>query len=741
MEVFKGKNKEEKVKTRFSDNVRVSKNRLTKIPERVMEIDVYPAVLKEGTVPVTEENAESTFKEFLKEHKELFEVEPEDLKMVSAKKINNRWYVKYRQCYKGIPVHNATVGLDSSENGKVSSYASNYQPNIKVPAEPRVKLEKAVDIAKETYPGKDSQRLQQKDSILIIYPEKVEDKITHHLAWKFMLAGEQPDPEIEKYFIVDALDGKIIQSYTARPDADVTGNVRGEVYPENPTDTVTTMPIRNEYVWVDYAGRTTTDNAGNYVKNVPWYWWLLSLFSSQHATFRLEGPHARVQDLNGADYQETRQCNTSSPCNLTWTATDRDHINVFYHINIFHDWLEDELGYSWVNAWNGTNRFNARVNDPRNNAWAGDPMLFGTDDFARSSDVIYHECTHNVLYHEYGDYIGTVNSYTEAYAMDEGFSDYFANAFTNESILGEGCSANPRNHNNTRQYQGKSSYNREGHRGGMIIGGAAWDLRQRLINARGASGARVADKLILEAHEILSTYPRDYYFSDPHESNLLLALYKAADDDNNLLDGFPYFNDIQLAFHAHDLLQAILDDGDSFDFSTNMVGNFTGGDLYYRNGKFWANNFNQKGVTDLGDIADVDLATVDIPNSGYTRFGVTAVTGHTYMSQAQEGETGSYIAFQVIAISADKSNVTIRYLYRFSPYWYVANLSSKEIHKLDCHWVSLMKNTNKLYCEDLGEVAPLINDSGYNGCYYCLPRYDTDTLTIEQVRRNLDEDL
>jgi len=274
----------------------------------------------------------------------------------------------------------------------------------------------------------------------------------------------------------------------------------------------------------------------------------------------------------------------------------------------------------------------------------------------------------------------------------------------------------------------------------MIIGGAAWDLRQRLVNARGASGARVADKLILEAHEILSNDPRDYYFSDPHESNLLLALYKAADDNNNLLDGFPYFNDIQLAFHAHDLLQAILDDTDSFDFSTNIVGYLSGGDLYYSGGKFWANNRNQKGVTDLGDIGDVDLATVDIPSEGYTRFGVTAVTGHTYMSQAQEGETGGYIAFRVTEINADKSEVTIKYLYRFSPYFHVANLSSREIHRLDCHWVSLMADANKSYCADLQEVASLIKDSGYNGCYYCLPRYDTDTLTIEQVRRNLDED-
>ena len=113
-------------------------------------------------------------------------------------------------------------------------------------------------------------------------------------------------------------------------------------------------------------------------------------------------------------------------------------MNVFYHMNLFHDWLRDELGLSWVNAWDGSSRFNARVNYNFANAYAGNPMQFGTNNFARSSDVIYHECTHNVLYEIYGDYIGFPATYDEGYAMDEGFADYFACSFTNDSRQGEG---------------------------------------------------------------------------------------------------------------------------------------------------------------------------------------------------------------------------------------------------------------------------------------------------------------
>ena len=523
MKIYRGKDKEDQPKTLLGDKARITRNQITKVPERVVEIDVYPASLKDGSVPVTEENAEMAFKGFFGEHKEVFEIEPENLKLVSAKKINKRWYVKYNQYYKGIPVHNASVGLDSSEKGKVGSYSGNYYRDIKLSTKPKVSLEDATEIAINTYPKKNRSKLLRKDEILVIYPEKGKDKLRYFLAWKFQIVREEPDPEIEKYFIVDARNGEIIRSYTARfPDAQVTGTVEGEIYPANPTDPISTRRLQHEYVDIEDAGQATTNNSGHYKKTVNWFWQFAN-WPFGTATFTLDGPYARVQNSSGHDYTETVNCNTSSPCNLTWTATDRDHINVFYHMNLFHDWLEDELGYTWTNPWDGTGRFNARVNYSFNNAYAGDPMQFGTNNYARSSDVIYHECTHNVLYQIYGDYIGWPNNFTEAYAMDEGFADYFACSFTNDSRMGEGCFGTPRNLNNSNQYSGKSSFNIEGHAGGTIIAGAAWDLRGRLVNIYGASGARMADQLLLEAHQILSTYPRDYYFSDPRESNLLSA--------------------------------------------------------------------------------------------------------------------------------------------------------------------------------------------------------------------------
>ncbi|MCP4965199.1 MAG: hypothetical protein GY926_08175 [bacterium] len=741
MNVFQGNDEGDPGVSRLGDRARLTSDRLTGIPKRVTEIEAYPTVVKEGGVVVSEENAEGTFREFIREHSNVFRVEADDLRLVSIRNINNRWYVKYEQRYKGLPVHKATVGLDSSEDGKVGTYAASYHPDIDLPVEPAISLEAATGAAIETYPKGRQRYLRRQDDVLLVYPEKSDDQVSYHLAWKIQIVTEEPDPELEKFFIVDALDGTILRSYTANfPGAQVTGMAQAEVYPENPTDPISTVPLEHEYVEIEDAGTTTTNSAGRFKKYVNWLWPLFH-WPTGDATFTLDGPYARVQDSAGVDFTETRPCNTTSPCNMTWSATDRDHINVFYHMNLFHDWLADQLGYSWKNPWDGTSRLNAQVNHSFNNAYAGNPMKFGTDPFARSSDVIYHECIHNVLYEIYGDYIGWPDSHAEAYGMDEGFADYFSSSFTNDSRHGEGYTSSPRNLDNNKQYPGKSGYNIEGHTGGLFIGGAGWELRQRLVNIYGGSGARIADQLLLEAHQILSTYPRDYYYSDPSESNLLSALYRAADIDNNLKNGFPYFNDMQLAFHAHGLLQAVLEDRDSFDFSTNTLGTLTGGDLYYYDGKFWANNYEQNGVKDLGGIGTPDLGGITIPKSGYTRFGVDAVEGHTYVSKAQDGEQQSYIVFRVTDLGASKSTVTVQYLYRVSPFWYIANLNTKEIHKPVCRWVSLMAAGNKHHLKSLKTAAHWIKDDGYNGCYYCLNRYDTDTHTMRAVLRNLNADL
>ncbi|TET10307.1 MAG: hypothetical protein E3J86_06075 [Candidatus Thorarchaeota archaeon] len=662
MDFYIGEKQTKEKKIKFSERTKTTLNKRTRIPKSVTEIDMFPLMLKKGTVPLTEKNVEKVFKSFLTDEQDFFKIVPTDLKLISKSKVGSKWLAKFQQVYQGIPVHKSTVGLTATEDGKMDSISSNFHPRIDVPTKPKINLTNAAQIAKETFKEPDVIRnLKMEDDIKIIFPSVTSKGVTYHLAWKFLLTAGRAYPESEMYFIIDAIDGTILLSYAARfPGARISGHVRGEIYDVDEVATPETVrALQNEQVRVQWSGRAQTDDDGRYSLQLSFLSRLIKFFTgSYRVRFVLEGSYARVEEFNGPRFIERERFSNRTNCDHTWRDADRDHINVFYHMNLFRDWLKSQVGYSWINGWDGSRQFKAEVNRPGfNNAMSGNPMNFGTDPWARSSDIIYHECMHNVLFAIYGDWIGWPVDDEEGYSMDEGFADYFACSFTGDSSFGEGAMAVARNLDNNQNYPSKNTYNIEGHTGGQIIAGAAWDLREILIARFGAAnGARLADNMLFDAHQMLANQAQDYYFSDPQESNLLTCLY-------NTDDGRSHIQEIRAAFWNHNLLQAVLFDRDSYDFSANVVSEFTGGDLYYYQGKFWANNPQQRGVIDLGDVGATTLDAVNIPNTGYTRFGVDAVAGHTYVSMAQEGEDASYIAFRVTEMSGDSSEVTVEYFY------------------------------------------------------------------------------
>jgi len=306
--------------------------------------------------------------------------------------------------------------------------------------------------------------------------------------------------------------------------------------------------MADEYVRIVGQSSDTTDAGGSY--SLP-----VSSSGTHSVNATLEGPFAKVWDQSGVDFAHTQTCNTTSACNWTWsedtttTVEETDGITVFYHLNLLHDqFYRDILGYYWIYPWTGTSQMQATVNHSFGNAYAGNPIQFGNDPFARSSDVVYHEATHNVMYHLFGNWIGYSYGYgTEGAAMDEGLADYFSCAFTNDSQMGEGFTSAPRNLDNTLQYP--YPYSGGAHQNGQIIAGAVWDLRTDF-----GLVPNDVDRLAFEALNIMSTGSYQYYFSDPGHSNFLSSLLLADDDNYNVLDGTPHDRQIFQAFRNHDIL-------------------------------------------------------------------------------------------------------------------------------------------------------------------------------------------
>jgi hypothetical protein len=78
--------------------------------------------------------------------------------------------------------------------------------------------------------------------------------------------------------------------------------------------------------------------------------------------------------------------------------------------------------------------------------------------------------------------------------------------------------------------------------------------------------------------------------------------------------------------------------------------------------KFLADRDHQRGLVDLGNIGNVALDRVPIPKTGFERFGVPVVVGHTYVSQAPDGEQGHVVVLRVSR--ATDREVVFSYIYR-----------------------------------------------------------------------------
>jgi len=93
-----------------------------------------------------------------------------------------------------------------------------------------------------------------------------------------------------------------------------------------------------------------------------------------------------------------------------------------------------------------------------------------------------------------------------------------------------------------------------------------------------------------------------------------------------------------------------------YDFSAQTYQSFTGGDFYFAQNAFFANNIGQRGVVSVGACASVDSVN-SIPTTGYTRFGVPAVAGNCYVALTHNDER-NHIIFRADEVTAAASSIT-----------------------------------------------------------------------------------
>lgn len=361
------------------------------------------------------------------------------------------------------------------------------------------------------------------------------------------------------------------------------GNVDGEIYPEKSTDSQVTKNFEDLYVWIkdedgvddDDMGSSpyTTDSSGNYdtgwISNIGDSW--PDEEAEVYIQSFLRGHYVELHndDLFGGEDEHSYyigHLNTSYQHNWNWDndASDEEQ-NLFYHVNEIHDYYQ------------GTHNYNMNY-DMVANYNAGDTEADGTDiyfsndqDYALSSDTIYHEYTHNVVSHLYDGWISNCDpASSDGCAMDEAFPDYFAATINDDSDIGEDVGIT-RNLNNNYQLSSKGT---DEYYNSQIFSGGLWNTRVGL-------GESITDNLVFQS------------LSDASEPDAFEEFFNQLleDDDSiygngNLNDNTPHAKDIWQAFDDHGMdyyTYVLLDD-------TPLTTKLTTGDDSYDKFKFSINS-------------------------------------------------------------------------------------------------------------------------------------------------------
>ena len=488
------------------------------------------AIQIQGYSHITEENVDAASRAFLQENQKMMGIDLAALEMTRAQKVNNRWYVSYRQMVGDIPVLFSEVELRIFENGRIMSFGTDFFPEIQVALKPEISADDARRFAIQDLAFNTATDKTAGNEDLYILPIREDMQLAYHLV--YWVNVETVAPAGNFITLVDAQTGDVLWRHNRVRSIDVRSS--GTIQEVEPTGPFVERSFANQKITIN--GIDLITNEEGIVTPV--------LFQDVPFTARLEGPFVNVNRQNGPDAEITGTVSTASDLTILWDDSNSHPAErvAFYHANIIHDFITTldpgftRISYSMPCAVN--------INDNCNAFWNGTGINFfiaggGCPNTAQMPSVVYHEYGHGIndkLYEQAGSPFGMING-----ATHEGMADVASVMLEDVPNIGRGfggAGTTLRNVNNNRRFP--ENLTGAIHSDGLIIGGAFWDLRE------------LTD---LETMQRLAHFAKYGVPDDPNTSiafsEWFVEVLVADDDDGDISNGTPNFAAINEAFSKH----------------------------------------------------------------------------------------------------------------------------------------------------------------------------------------------
>jgi hypothetical protein len=454
---------------------------------------------------------------------------------------SDKMTVRFRQQVGGVPVDFGSVNVLFDAAGRLLSIQTHALPSIaSFPVVAAIDAEAAAAVATGRFTADTALEgwLGGPPELVIAQLEQDGARVPR-LVYKTTVQWIAPDfdPEGFTYF-VDARTGEIAHRVRSIHGVDVGGTVTTKatdgVFPDSAYNFETQQVMRYARVQSS-AGTAVTDASGNFV--------FPGVTGPLQCTFTYVGTYNNVFNDAGPEYSFSADLTGTgntvllNPGNDDYTTAQA---NVFVQINHLRDWIRS------VNPLDATADF---IHTANCNLFSSCNAFF---DGASINFYIAHNNCPNMAYstviaHEDGHWLNVrygIDNNPDG--MGEGSADTFALYLYNDQYVARdffGVGQPLRNGENTVQFCGDCCGSCHGgyHADGEVFMGACWKVRRNLVNSLGnGPGDALADALFLGWHNA---------YDQAQIKSIIESQWLTLDDnDGNINNGTPHFQEIDLAF-------------------------------------------------------------------------------------------------------------------------------------------------------------------------------------------------
>ncbi len=479
--------------------------------------------------------AEALARQVIAENAGVFKVSSADLRFLAAERALGKVAVHFQQTYQGIDVWQGAARLTFTEGGRLFVMGSECYQGIALSTTPSLSADQAEQIAATDIGFNAATDLIQEGTQLLVLPVPVSDvAVEHHLVWRVRVEAQDPFGIWVTH--VDAHTGAIVWRFNDVHFLNFVGDATHDVEPATYCVGLEEQDLKHMRVQISGVGETTTAQDGSWT--IPY-----AGTDARTVTANFYGPYIRINVQDGTGNAQFSQSATPGvPLLIDFNDSNarRDERDCFDAINDIHDFYMDFAPtFSYVNQ---RITCNVGVSGSCNAFWNGTINFYnaggGCANTGQIQGVVHHEFGHGIT--------NTLLGSQGNEGIGEGNSDIIANLLTQESIIGRGfylnnCTSGIRNSQNTLRYP--EDLTGSIHHDGQIIAGFHWDFMQLMQGLYGTEQGTL---------EAATRWHHGRVLQRPvYQPAQVLATFIADDDDGNLNNGTPHYDQLCEAAQNH----------------------------------------------------------------------------------------------------------------------------------------------------------------------------------------------